>query len=734
MPIRTAKAARKPATKRSDGDEALIEASLKRFKITADAESEVRELSLDDLRFSIAESQWPESIKASRDLEGKPCLTVNRMPTFLRQYTGEERQQRPAMLVDPVGSGSDPEVAEVIQGVLRHIETASFADTVYDVSYDWMLRTGWSYWRINNEYLSDEPGPNDDAFAQEPRIQLIENPFSIYMSPVRKPDGTDPLWCHALQDMSIDQYKEEYAGSKLASLSMLSSTGARASGWVTKRGIRIAEYWWLDLARKTLCLLSDGSTAFENELGGRTDIEDKREVVTRKVRCIKHNAIEVLARYEWLGKYIPLIPLDGTKLNVNGKIYKAGMIRDAKDPQRLYNIEITGCAEMIALAPKDPLYVAEGSLGNHEEEYRLANRKNFPYLYYKAYNEEGKQLPPPTRASREPPIEAMSKMIQQADYDMKSVIGIYEPGLGEQGPQESGIAILTRQQQSGISGINYSDNLNKSIRYQGRLLLDLWPKLITKARVQRIVNPDDSVKQAVVFNSQHSDQAEVDALLQQHEAIDKAYDVGTGNYDATLSTGPMYQTARKEAFAALTAVITAKPDLLSVLGDIWAKNADFPEARTLAERFKKMLPPNLQDEQGEPAAQLAALQSQLQQVLAQHNQLVAELERATDTIRTNRLQIESKERIANLQAWAGLVEQQVKTQGAAGLAHLQAVLTTIQDRMLTLHGNMSVEQDAGEPPPTPELPNKVEPHVLPITPAAPVAPVQPIPGQPGGVQ
>ena len=191
-----ARARRKAAAPRRSADDELIERSLKRFQITADAENELREVSLDDLQFSIGESQWAPSIRAQRDVDGRPCLTVNRLPAFLRRYTGDERQTRPAMLVDPVGSGSDVETAEIMQGALRHIENVSVADVTYDTSYDFMLRTGWSYWSIVNEYVSDEPGDNDDAFAQEPRIQLIENPFSVYMSPVRRPDGTDPLWCH----------------------------------------------------------------------------------------------------------------------------------------------------------------------------------------------------------------------------------------------------------------------------------------------------------------------------------------------------------------------------------------------------------------------------------------------------------------------------------------------------------------------------------------------------------
>src|ERR1039458_8594910 len=180
----------KARSKRIEADEQLIAKSLKRYRITADAESESRGKALEDLKFSIGTGQWDEAVKANREIEGKPCLTINRAPAFLRQYTGEERQHRPAMLVSPVGDGADVEVAKIHQGVLRHIEVASVADYVYDESYDMMMRIGWCPWRIKQDYTSET------SFDQEPRIESIENPFAVYMSPVRRPDGTDPLWAH----------------------------------------------------------------------------------------------------------------------------------------------------------------------------------------------------------------------------------------------------------------------------------------------------------------------------------------------------------------------------------------------------------------------------------------------------------------------------------------------------------------------------------------------------------
>lgn len=711
--------------KKIDKDSERIETSLKRWKITNEAEADARKQGLEDLEFSIGTGQWDAAIKADREITGKPCLTINRAPAFLRQYTGEERQHRPAMLVSPVGSGANLETAEIHQGVLRHIETQSFADVAYDDSYDSMMRIGWGNWRLKTEYISDLPGRDDSAFRQEPRIEKIENSFAVYMSPIRKPDGTDPLWCHVTQDMSKEEFEREY-GKDAVTLA-LESTGNAEPHWVVKDGVRIAEYWWLELDRKVLCLMEDGSTRYQEDVGEDRWI-DQREVIARKVCCIKHNAVEVLKEYQWLGYYIPILEVNGVRLNVNGKIYRAGMVRDYRDAQRIYDFMVTRGVEQVDLYGKDPLMVPVGGIKNMEEAYRVMNRKNYPYMYFHAYNQDGKPLPPPSRVNRQTNIDMIQKLIQQADYDMKAVIGIYGPGLGEQGPaNETEFAVLNREQASGTGSISWSDNLNRTIRYQAKMLLDLWPKYITSACLQRIINPDDSVKHEVVYNSQHSPAEEGQQIpneaqeLLDGETYKRAYDVGTGIYDVTLSSGPMYRTARQESFKALTAIATAKPELFPMFADVWAKNADWPDAHILAERFKKMLPPQLQDQNADDVqSKLTQAQAMLAALSQQHNIMTAELNRAADTIRTKRLDLETRERIALWSNWTQLMLQRLKSHDTAAQAQMDAQLNSIQHRLETLHESMSIEQEAGQAPETPELPGSVEPKVQPITPAAPV--------------
>src|SRR6202023_3496482 len=94
----------------------------KRFKLAAEAESETRELSLDDLKFSVGE-QWPAEIAKGRS--DRPMLVMDQIQQSIRQVCNEYRQQRPATQVNPVGNDADVDTAEIFQGAIRHIEVRS---------------------------------------------------------------------------------------------------------------------------------------------------------------------------------------------------------------------------------------------------------------------------------------------------------------------------------------------------------------------------------------------------------------------------------------------------------------------------------------------------------------------------------------------------------------------------------------------------------------------------------
>jgi len=282
-------------------------------------------------------------------------------------------------------------------------------------------------------------------------------------------------------------------------------------------------------------------------------------------------------------------------------------------------------------------------------------------------------------------------------------MGIYDASLGERGPEQSGKAILARQRQGSIATLNFSDNANRSIRFLGKQIVDLIPKIYDAPRIIKIVKPDESVEQAAVFNSATTEMNKDEAMKSlggDLDALMKIYDVGVGKYDVTISSGPSYQSKRQEAVESMTALVQSYPDLMGLAGDLLVRQMDWPFAQEIADRLKRALPPEIQsgEDDADPKTQIMKLQGQLKGLMEQHTLLTKELTAAAETIQTKKLELESKERINALQVQSQLLIAEAKVRGEASLALLTAMIADIQNRLTLLNeGKPVVEEQAPAP-------------------------------------
>ena len=93
----------------------------------------------------------------------------------------------------------------------------------------------------------------------------------------------------------------------------------------------------------------------------------------KKVKWLKTNGFEVLEEQDWAGKFIPVIRVVGNEYEVDGRLYVSGLIRNAKDAQRMYNYWVSQEAEMLALAPKAPFIGYGGQFEGYETQWKTAN-------------------------------------------------------------------------------------------------------------------------------------------------------------------------------------------------------------------------------------------------------------------------------------------------------------------------------------------------------------------------
>lgn len=641
--------------KPNESEETLLKRALARWQLANEATSENRKLSLDDVQFSIGE-QWPSDIKMDRTNSGRPCLTINRIPQNLKLIQNEQRQNRPSIQVNPVGDGADIETAEIEQGMVRHIEINSEAEIAYDHAFDCMLRGGEGYWRVMTDYVSPE---SDD---QEIVIRWIRNQFSVLLDPAAcAPDKSDAQWGFIVDDMPIVEYKAQYPKSQLAALDNYDGIGNPPSGWMSDKFIRVAEYYYIE------------------ETWGKKD--GKRAVKKCKVKWAKINAIEVIEERDILGQRIPIIPVLGEELLVDGKTHLAGMVRYMKDPARAYNFWICAATEMIALAPKAPYIGALGQFNTQGKKWGQANTRNLAFLEYDTVDIHGKPAPPPQRDVYEPPIQAIQSMTRQADQDLKYTSGINSASLGDPEAERSGKAVLLRQKQSDLANLNWSDNLARSIRSTGRLILSWIPEVYDVPRIQRIIKPDETVAHVIVHSGAEHE-ANAKKMAQANDIpMEKIYDLSVGKYDVTVSVGPSYQSKRQEAVASQLAFIQSFPQAAPVIGDLIVRNMDWPGSKEIADRLKRMLPPQLQDAgDGTPESKLMQAQSQLQQLSQQHEALVQHLQAAMQTIETKQVEAKSKENIEAAKTQAQMSIERMKIEAQITIAQIEAKVQDAQSR------------------------------------------------------
>jgi hypothetical protein len=569
-----------------------VQEALERFKEAYEYESEFRECVKEDLDF-LAGNQWPESVKAARerDVENgpRPCLVMDKLNQYVRQVVNDARQNRPAIKVRAVEDG-DSDVANIIQGLTRNIEDVSRADIAYDRGIEGSASVGRGWFRVNTEYV------RADSSSQDIRILSLPDPLSVIPDcDYREPDGSDMKYCFVIQDLPKARYERMFPKAKASDFQIV-------DGWVSDNHVRIAEYFHVYEEAKKLLRLQSGHEMFEDDYeemkteygDSAPEFHDSRDVGLPRVKWCKMNAFEILEETQWLGRWVPIIPVHGNEIWQDGKRLLFGMVRQAKDAMRLYNYSRSAYAELIALAPKAPFILAEGQIEGYESDWARANRVNLSYLPYKPVDVAGHQVPPPQRQPFAGVPAGLLQDMVQAEHDIQSSLGMYAPSVGQPSNERSGKAILARQREGDVGNFHYRDNLARSIRHTGRILIDLIPKIYDTRRVLRIIGEDGVESQVIIDPRTQQPVTEVKLLS---GGVRKIYNPGIGEYDVTISTGPGYATKREEAANAILQLTQAAPQLFGVVGDLLVKSMDWPYADEIARRLRLMLPPALKPEE-----------------------------------------------------------------------------------------------------------------------------------------
>jgi hypothetical protein len=564
---------------------AIHKEAVERFEVIMTRERDQRALAVEDAKFAhTPDGQWDEDATEKR--QGRPRYTINRVAGAIDQLVGDRRQTETGIKVRPVGNGADIELAKIYNGLIRNIEGLSKAENAYDLAYDELVTGGYGGWRVLTEYSDDDP------FVQDIKIHTIDSAStSLFFGYAKAYDKRDANWAFLTSFMPTADFKAAYPGESDISFDQETfSHGRLSSSWFVNDMVRLAEYWVKVPVTKNIGLMSDGRIL---DLDDEKDVLDElllegvtiiknQPVKTHKVVMYKMNGSKILGKpNEWAGKYIPLIPAFGKVARIEGKEYVRGLVRNAKDPNRIYNYTVSSEIETTALTPKDPYWMTVEQAKGHEAQLRTFNTKNSPFMIY---NADASSPGAPQRTGAPSVQTAMINQRQNAALDIYATTGIEPASLGNSPELKSGKAIIAQQKMGDRGSFVYADNLNKSIVYTGEILVDLIPRIMDTDRVIRILNIDGTSEEVKIGKGLAKFNQTIDDTQTGKQEI--VHDLSRGKYDVIVTTGPLQASQRQESAQQLIDLTTNNPVFASIASDLIAKNLDILEADELTKRVR----------------------------------------------------------------------------------------------------------------------------------------------------
>lgn len=568
--------------------DAFLEDMRKEYELDLEADRENREEAVDDKQFAAGE-HWDPKVLEYR--KGLPCLTLNTVPQFTAQLVGDWRQNRSSIKVLPSENG-DIEIAGIRGDLIRAIENKSRAGRVYDNSFESAVQCGDGAFRVSVEYAKD------DVFDQDIFLRPIDDALSVVWDRMAvDPTGRDARHCFVDDMIPISEFERKWGEEEeFSTMSEDLRSNLRQQGWLTQDEAKVTEYWRLIERDRLLGLFQDGSIHVID--GDKMDeITEKHgtPIRTRIAPCMYAQmhlvtGFKILSGpYEYKLNRIPIVRMTGRVVNISGRKIRYGLVRFMKDAVRLRNFWRSVAAEQLGYAPKAQWIAPESAVEGREDDFRKAHMSRDPLLIY---NDDA--TAPPERVN--PPAPQMALLNEAAinAQDMKDITGLHDASLGIKSNETSGKAIMARQREGDVASITYYDNANAAVLEAGDIINQLIPQIYDATRIVRVIGEDEEPK-----------------LLKINDPSDpNSPNLATGNYDVTLATGASYTTRRVEAAEAMMNAIQVAPEIMQVAGDLVVKAQDWPGAQELADRLRKMVPPDFLSEEEKAEAGIQDQQAQ----------------------------------------------------------------------------------------------------------------------------
>ena len=595
---------------RDQGEDAdILDEMRRRFEYVCQAEDENRKDYIKNVRISSSANQWDEEVKKRRGAN-RPALTFNLLNLVVKQIIGDYRQNKMAIKVLPAGGPATEETADIIGDIIRGIEMDSNAEESYTNSLECSARGNIGYFRILPEYEAD------DVFTQKLVIKPVKNPLTVYCDPqARLITRADAEYYFVTEMISREEFKRQYPDAEEYGWDIVDINSDNAGDWGDDKNLRICEYFTKKRIQAHLVAFNNGAVIQiddDKELEALEQIGIKpvkeRTAERINIQWRKCNGSHILEERVFKTKYIPIIPVLGEEVNIEGKTLLRSAVYYGIDAQHSYNYERSTAIENSALSAKAPWKATQKMIEMWREQWDNANTTPQPYLIY---THDPAVPNGPERIEPATPSTAAMQNSQTAALDVQRTTGVFNSQVGEQTNVVSGKGLSEQQNQGQTSTYIFLDNLRTGIEHCGRILVDWIPEFYDTDRVVRTINSEDDVE------TQHINQKKENLLLGITEVLN---DIRVGEYDVIVTAGKAFASRRRESVEGMMKFAQHFPQQAPLIADLMIKNMDVPGGEVMSDRIKRSLPPQVVNDPDSPEGQQAAQQAQAQQQKQQQMQ------------------------------------------------------------------------------------------------------------------
>lgn len=459
---------------------------LMRFDAIVTPLQQERALCLQDRRFAfLPGAQWEEGGWYDMS-ENMIRVEVNKTAIGLKRIQDDYRANRVTVNYRAVRDTAEG-TADLLDGLFRADVYRCKGAQAFDNAFLDGAAGGMGAWLLANE-LEDEYDPDSDS--QRIRFDLISDADQrvFFDDNSRLYDKSDAKDCFVLFAMAKDAYIEQYGEDRLTSFP--EGLLKPFYDWYRPDVVVVAWYYRVEEVTETrrtfTNIVTDETEAYwESDLtedaandllitGWREDPPKKRK--RRRVAKYVLSGGEMLEDKTYVaGSCIPVIPYYGQRSFIDNQERVQGHVRQAKDPQRIYNTAISKLTETNARSPVEiPIFDPTQVVGL-EDHWADMNIKRNPYgLAHALRDEDGKiiqtgpigKIEPPVL----PPVTAALMQVTAADIEQLTGAGQNADEVKSNVSAEAMDIAATRLDERDGS---YMDNFRQSMQRCGEVYLEM---------------------------------------------------------------------------------------------------------------------------------------------------------------------------------------------------------------------------------------------------------------------